>query len=266
MNKLITVLLFLVVSANAIAKDYFNEKERGYWWYQAPPVTPEKIEEAENQFKPDTPPPAKPVVDQDNPIDPREVIAQQAAYHEFLSMKAAVYPTPENIKAYMKYNEEIMVQSEDFSTAYSHAGWTDPELNYGLKKARTKEAVLAKNAQFQIDIVKKMDDLSDKFGLLYFMRSDCPYCKRYSPILKQFAEKHGFTIYVVSLDSKGTEEFPYPKSDHYLAKNLNVTAVPALFLASPSDRSVTPVHYGIVSETQLVTRIVKTVEQLENIE
>lgn len=266
MNNLVRILLLLAISTGALASDYFNEKERGYWWYQAPPVEPEEIEKAESQFKPDTPPPTRPVVDQDNPIDPREVIAQQKAYHEFLSMKAAVYPTAKNIKAYMKYNEEIMDQSEDFSTAYSQSGWTDPELNYGLKKARTKEAVLAKNAQFQIDIVKKMADLSEKFGLLYFMRSDCPYCQRYSPILKQFAEKHGFTVYVVSLDNKGTDVFPYPKSDHYLAKNLNVISVPALFLASPSDHSVTPVHYGIVSETQLVNRIVKTVDQLEEIE
>lgn len=263
MNKSMALLLSFVFSNVALSDNYFSENKKGYWWYQVKPVPPEEIKALDNQFKPDTPPPTKPVVDQENPIDPREVIAKQAAYHEFLSMKAAVYPSKENIKEYMAYNDEIMEQSEVFAQGFSQVGWTDPELNYGLKKARTKEAVLAKNEQFQVEIVKKLEDLSDKFGLLYFMRSDCPYCKRYSPVLKKFAEKHGFTVYVISLDGKGNEHFPYPKSDHYLAKDLNVTSVPALFLANPSDRSVTPIHYGNVSESQLVTRIVKTVDQLE---
>ncbi|EAT10864.1 conjugal transfer protein TraF (plasmid) [Bermanella marisrubri] len=254
--KFILTTFAFCLSLSLSANTYFDKEEQGYWWYEPVPIEVEKDEKKKE------PVPERPRIDPKQEVDPREIIAQQKEYLDYLMNKAVVYPTEKNITAFMKYNEEIQSQAQRFADTGMNLKWTNPDLNYALKKPVFKEAILAKNEQKLLETKDQLANLSQEFGLVYFMRSDCPYCKRYSPVLKQFAEKHGFSIYVVSLDGKGTEEFPYPKKTFHLAETLKVEVVPALFMARPRDRKVVPLHYGVVSETQLVGRILETAEGL----
>lgn len=97
--------------------------------------------------------------------------------------------------------------------------------------------------------------LSQTHGFIFFFKSDCPYCHRFAPALRHFSQKTGIVITPISLDGNGIPDFPDFLSDNGIANRLNVTQVPALFLAEPSTGKVLPVGYGVIGPTDLETRI-----------
>jgi len=59
----------------------------------------------------------------------------------------------------------------------------------------------------------------------------------------------------VSLDGGVLPDFPNAVTDNGIAASLNVTVVPALFLAVPGSRQMTPIGFGLMAETELVERM-----------
>jgi conjugal transfer pilus assembly protein TraF len=74
-------------------------------------------------------------------------------------------------------------------------------------------------------------------------------------LLKGFEQKFGLPVFAISLDGTGLPEFPQARVDNGIAATLNVTQVPALFLASPRTNVITPIGYGVLSESELLERL-----------
>lgn len=49
--------------------------------------------------------------------------------------------------------------------------------------------------------------------------------------------------------------FPQYRRDNGISKTLQVTQVPAVFLAEPFSGKITPIGFGVLSEAQLLERI-----------
>ena len=167
--------LAISFSVNSLGDEFFNDNKKGYWWYEAKPKKKEVVDNNSKE-KPEEEKPEKPSVDRTEKEDPRKFIAKQKVYLDYLLNKAVVYPNKNNIEKFMAYNEEIQMQAQQFADGGKDVKWTNPNLNYSLKKPVQKEAILAKNEKYNTDVVSLMGDLSENYGLLYFMRSDCPYC------------------------------------------------------------------------------------------
>ena len=84
---------------------------------------------------------------------------------------------------------------------------------------------------------------------------DCPYCHQFAPLLKDFEAKFGLKIVPISVDGGGLPEFRSPRVDNGIARTLDVRQVPALFLAEPRGGKITPIGYGVLSESELLERI-----------
>ena len=97
--------------------------------------------------------------------------------------------------------------------------------------------------------------LASRYGLVFFLRSDCPFCHRFAQILKSFASRYGFSILPVSLDGKGLPEFPNPRPNALLASNLNVKVVPTVFLVDSVENILIPVSYGYTDASTLAKKI-----------
>ena len=101
-----------------------------------------------------------------------------------------------------------------------------------------------------------------KASLIFFFRGDCPYCHKFAPILKKFAERYGFTVIPVAVDGGTLPEYPYPKEDYTLGRQLKVAQVPALFMIQPEDNRVAAVAYGYNDWSSLKAKILFAAEQL----
>ena len=97
--------------------------------------------------------------------------------------------------------------------------------------------------------------LAQTHALLFFFRSDCPYCHQFAPQLADFEAKFGLKIVPISVDGGALPEFRSPRVDNGIARTLDVRQVPALFLAEPRGGKITPIGYGVLSESELLERI-----------
>ncbi|OYV01790.1 MAG: hypothetical protein CFE45_03280 [Burkholderiales bacterium PBB5] len=103
--------------------------------------------------------------------------------------------------------------------------------------------------------------------LYFFFRRNCAYCHVQGPMLKQFQQKYGFTVYAVTLDGGSLPDFPGAVQDSGLAEKVADAmgvptqhfVVPAVVLARPSTREVVPVGFGAMTMDQMAERVAMVV-------
>jgi len=268
--KLILLMSIVLFTENSVSKEpFYEERERGWYWYEDPvDVTEEKVVE-NNEV-------SGSIQKTNNSIDPfnnmllletgyssEQIIQAQQKAYESAYQNAVVHPSKENILTYLDVTQKVMNQSQSFADTFRKTLWVSPQYDYSLTGRPNKaQALLAYNQSDQKNKADQLKVISDTKGIVYFFRSDCPYCNRFSPILKKFSDEYGFTIIPVSLDGKGSESFRYPKKSHYLADKLQVDTVPATFIVDPDTNSVSTVGYGYMDWSDLIERVIFANEQI----
>ena len=70
---------------------------------------------------------------------------------------------------------------------------------------------------------------------------------RSPPTLEAFQARHGIQIVPISVDGGGLPNFPQYRRDNGISRTLQVTQVPAVFLAEPFTGKITPIGFGVLS-------------------
>ncbi len=247
MKQLAIVLsLGLPILAGATESDqWFQRHAEGWFWYIDPPVEEETGEAAD-----EVPAPAAPT-----PLDPK---AELKAFQEKLENAqalAVMQPTRENVTAYLYLQKEAMDRSQAFAERWQRVVWTTPALDHTLVRPTSPKAVIAYYDTRNEERKVKLQQLAQSHGLFYFFRESCPYCERFSPILKSFAKRHGFHVTAITLDGEASPGFPQPRRDNGTARRLGVRTVPALYLVQPRTRTVQPVSFGLLGPSELEQRL-----------
>lgn len=260
-KRALFTLLAVSLSTGVFAdgkKSFYDDRERGWYWYEEPPVEEEEIEEKPKEK------PAVVVAQPAKPLTAKEIIDKQREVFNNALSEAVINPTPENIRNYLAITQQINAQAERFSDSFKKTIWVAPEYDYSITgRPTTTQAIAAFNQNQVKENYGDLYQIAQEKGIIYFFRSDCPYCARFSPILKQFAAQFGFTIIPVAMDGKGTQDFPYPKRSDYMASRLNVSVVPATFLVDPDANTVSTVGYGYSDWTTLIAKVLFANEQME---
>lgn len=219
---------------------YYERHGEGWFWYQDPISEP----------APEAAEPAPPTS-----LDPVAVLAVFQQEVETAKARAILEPSDENLASYLHLNQVAMNRAGAFAQAWQRVVWTTPSLDTRLTNPVNDQAVQA----FNDGKLRLVDDFlsatARSHGLFFFFKGSCPFCHRFAPILKAFAEAYGFPVIPVSLDGGALPEFPTPRTNTDAALGLNVDTVPAVFLVNPRDRSVHPVAFGYVSWSELRERI-----------
>jgi conjugal transfer pilus assembly protein TraF len=237
MGKYLILVLFLVCSATTFAEDYYGQHEKGWYWFDDP--TQKKTSAKEEQ--------------KDN--DPTEEINADRIKVKQALDKAILNPTSENLYQYKILQDQAVERSNQFATAWQKMLLAHPEVDYSLKHPTNNVAlqVYHENESKQKDVV--LDQFAQHTGLFFFYRSTCPYCQRFAPILKHFAEAHHIVVIPITLDGIVLPEFPDSKHDSGQAKKFNVTVEPSLYAVDPISQKAFPVAFGLTSETELQNNI-----------
>lgn len=172
-----------------------------------------------------------------------------------LKDRANMEPTPENMQAYISAQAYAFKKMAVFADTWRRMVWTTPELDYTLRRPVNNTAIRTHDEMRDNNAVMHLSKLAKEHGLMFFFRSDCPYCHKMAPTLKQFGQRYGIEILPVSLDGKGLPDFPSPKVNHGQAKALGVERVPALFIASRKTKEIAPIGFGVMSQAEIIDRI-----------
>lgn len=219
---------------------YYHRHAEGWFWYQdpTPPQTP-----ADPQAQPPEP---------DDPLERMTAFQKQV---EIAKARAILEPTDDNVKDYLQLNQLAMNRAGEFAQAWQRVVWTTPGLDTRLTHPVNDQAVQVFNDEKLRRVDDFLADTARTHGLFFFFKGSCPFCHRFAPVLKAFAESYGFRIVPISLDGGALPDFPTPRSNADIAEKLKVDTVPAVFLVNPKERTLHPVAFGYVSDSELRQRI-----------
>ncbi|MBK6789069.1 MAG: conjugal transfer protein TraF [Betaproteobacteria bacterium] len=169
---------------------------------------------------------------------------------------AIIRPTEANVRRYMELEASVVRQASYFSEVAQRVAWSTPDLDMTLQgrpvNARGIEVFEREQAQTRN---QSLAALARTHVLFFFFRSDCPYCHALAPTLEALQASHGIQIVPISVDGGGLPTFPQYRRDNGISRTLQVTQVPAVFLAEPFAGKITPIGFGVLSESQLIERI-----------
>ncbi len=171
--------------------------------------------------------------------------------------KAVIYPTEENIKDYMVYQQMVLNKSGTFADQWRRVVWKTPELDYTLKRPVSKVGKETWIDNRNEDVIKSIKNINERYGVFFLFRSDCHFCHKFAPILKSFQEKYGITIMPISMDGGGIPHFDnFTTNKGQVEKmGMEIKAVPATILFDKETRETIPVGFGVLSHSDLEERI-----------
>src|SRR5438093_7259463 len=156
----------------------------------------------------------------------------------------------------MELEAQVVRQASLFSDVAQRVAWATPDLDMTLQGRPVNAQALEVFDRDQLaERGRTVATLSKDHVLFFFFRGDCPYCHAFAPTLQAFEAHYGLQIVPISVDGGGLPQFPQFRRDNGISQTLNVTQVPAVFLAQPYSGLITPVGFGVLSESQLLERI-----------
>lgn len=223
------------------------EGARGWFWYDDPPSAPRKKEAAPVPVAIAPAQSAKP-----------DFVRQFEAFQERVKesrMRFFIDPSPENARAMAEIQTAMVTRASDATDVWQRVIWANPQFDFTQDRPVNQVALAAREQARRESRIELFERLANTQVLYFIFRADCPYCNAFAPILAAFSRATGIRVFPVSLDGTALDEFPRPARDNGIAKTLNVTTVPALFLADPAKARIAPIGYGVMSETELAERI-----------
>jgi conjugal transfer pilus assembly protein TraF len=169
---------------------------------------------------------------------------------------AIIRPSEANVRRYMELEAKIVSQASYFADVAQRVAWATPELDPTLHGRPVNAKALEVFEQEQVATrSRSLAELGKDHVLFFFFRSDCPYCHAMAPTLVAFQGRYGINVVAISVDGGAMPGFPSARRDNGIARTLNVTQVPAVFLAQPFTGKISPIGFGVLSESQLLERI-----------
>ncbi len=256
MKIILALCAWLVAAASSFAADpgaplrYWSDTWRGWHFYEEP----EPEFEHRTPFAPrPAPPPSKPA-----PTRRAELIEferLQKALDETRHI-AVMRPTEANVRRYMELEAQVVSRASAFADMAQRIAWSSPELDPSLQGRPVNAKALEVFDQLQMaQRSESIGALGRDHVLLFFFRGDCPYCHAFAPTLQAFQARHGIRVLAISVDGGSMPGFADARRDNGISRTLQVSQVPAVYLAQPFTGVITPIGFGVLSEAQLLERI-----------
>jgi len=232
-------LVYLILLAPMVLAQNFDFTSGSGWsWY---------VDPAQQRSIAPTPTPPASVEER---MENLQTIIDRALYRSILD------PSTDNIAHYITLQNQMGDHAHRYAEKWSTTLLRQPQLDYSLIQPTNSLARKTLATQAMLEQELAIELVAQTTGLLFFYRSDCPYCHRFAPLLKQFVTRYGIEIIAISLDGSILPDFPHPKFDTEQAQMLNISAVPAVFAANPANNTLVPIAFGFVTEDILLQRLV----------
>ncbi len=238
-------------SAEEATSRYWSDRWRGWHFYEDPAP-----EERERPVLPDKTMPVAPPV---RPWRVPELIEFERLQKTLEDTRniAIMRPSEANVRRYMELEAQVVARASNFADMAQRVAWATPELDPTLHGRPVNAKALEVFEQNELaDRARSIGYLGKDHVLFFFYRSDCPYSRAFAPTLEAFSARHGIQVIAISVDGGPMPGFPNARPDNGIATTLKVTQVPAVFLAQPFTGTITPIGFGVLSESQLLERIV----------
>jgi len=250
---LLLTIAVMLDSDSAAAQDasrYWADSWRGWHFYEEP-----VLEEREHPLPSSKVTPTAPPAQPSRAPELVEFERLQKTLEETRNI-AIMRPSEANVRRYMEQESQVVARASYFADVAQRVAWATPQLDPTLQGRPVNAKALEVFDQAElVDRSRAIADLGKDHVLFFFYRSDCPYCHAFAPTLAAFQPRHGIQVVAISLDGGPLPSFPNARPDNGIATTLKVSQVPAVFLAQPFTGKISPIGFGVLSESQLLERI-----------
>lgn len=233
---------------NTKGDGFFELHEKGWHWYEKG-IEPDQDEEEEKTNTEQT-------VTQ-NPVE--ELKKYQKRLEEAKAL-AVMHPNKENIEKYQYLQYEALERAHKFSNIWMENVYRNPKLNYALISPTSQKARHVYLQEQERKKREKITELSENYGLFYFFKKGCEYCKEFNLIVKKFSEKYKWEVLAISEFGEENELFEKNVKDNGLADAWGVSTYPSLFAVNPRTGDVIPIANGMISIEEMEERIMVITE------
>jgi conjugal transfer pilus assembly protein TraF len=173
---------------------------------------------------------------------------------------AIMDPSEENMRAYLEANKFFLAKSAMFADMWRRTTWANPTLDFNARNPNANFAQtsirLERNAQKE-DVVRELGQR--KYGVLFFARSDCPYCKLQAPVLAELQRKFGVEVMAISVDKRPIEGFPGARADNGISFRVTgghgISVFPSMYLVSSDRPEAVMLGSGVLALDEMIERI-----------
>ena len=241
------IILFFLFFELGYSETFYQDRARGWHWYETKPIPKTKTKTKPDLQKPQTSVPVIQTATQ-RMQNYRKVIEE--ALNE-----AILNPTPSNLLNYQQLQQGLMNRAQQFSQTWMNVVWSHPELDDTLKFPVNQGARHIYLDQEKEKTKTAIASLKTEWGFFFFFSKDCPYCVKFAPIVRHFAQTYDFEIIPISKDGTPLPEFPNPKMDPGILEAWGINYYPALFVVNPQTEEVVPVAFGFLSLDEIEKRL-----------
>lgn len=168
---------------------------------------------------------------------------------------AVMNPTEQNMKNYLEAWHLVMDKGTVFTDQWRRVVWANPQFDYSTRQPSNNSAIRVNNQLKEENRSSYLREIAKEHGLIFFFRSDCPYCHQYAPTLKMLSEMYGVEVLAVSIDGGGLPDFPNYRDGRAVAQKWGIEKVPATFIASKKTGEHAPIGFGVMSLQEVIERI-----------
>ena len=174
-----------------------------------------------------------------------------------LRAEAVLRPTEESVRNYISFQREQLDRASLFSDVWRRVLWANPDLDYTLLRPVGHTSKRDWVDQRKAEQEKVLENLHKQFGLMYLYSSTCSACLQFSPILHDFATQFNIDVKAISTDGGENTYFPEAVFNQGQIAKLGIRniRVPAVLLFDSFTKSVRPISFGVISQSDLIERI-----------
>jgi conjugal transfer pilus assembly protein TraF len=238
----------------------------GWFWYADPPPPaqepePETPEEAPPAVASAAAPDAAPAASAPGPA-PLSVEWLQVHLDRYKN-RAIDDPTPDNVRAYLLLQRVSMDKASAFAEAVQAATVGDPLLDATMERPIASFAAQEMDRTAHRARQALIGVLAETVGLVFFYRSDCPFCERQAPILAGLSDATGLSVMAVAVDHRPMASGAFAVDwtpDRGQAASLGVQTVPAIYALRPPGEAAL-IAQGLMDLTELTSRLLLVARQ-----
>ncbi|WP_051965340.1 conjugal transfer protein TraF [Rickettsia tamurae] len=167
-------------------------------------------------------------------------------------------PTLTNVIIAQRLHKQILDKSHQFATMWHLASLLDYRLTNIHEPANSLHKRLYEIRQ-DTENSEKLRFLAKNWGLILQVNQDCNYCHAFSPIVREFADKYGFQLLLVSNNGENFTNLRTIKDTGLLNKLNPAHFIPVLYLVASRGTQIYPVARGIISEDKISENILAVV-------
>ncbi len=247
------LILLLLVPSLAQASSFFDQRYRGWLWFEDKIKTRTKQNPAftENQMQSEF----------ITPEDARAEVEQFAKELEDAKYVMLARPSPKNVKTYKDKEAHMWKSAQKLQESWDMANFLYPEHQNLIEEPNNVHAVKLKREVDRDNSLQLIHNLAKEFDLVLFFKGSCKYCKAFEPVLKSFGETYEFKIEAVTMDNTESEYFRTVSMPR-LVKDLGIDAAPTLVAVSKDGKTAFELIKGYAAISELEEYTIRAAKHL----